>query len=259
MSGSAPEGRGKLSDRVAVVTGGTSGIGRAIAVRFAAEGARVIIAGRSAERGGEVVADVEGSGGSAAFCQVDVTKVADCERLIADAVQRWGKVDILVNAAGVFPLGPSHEVTEEDFDRAIESNLKGPFFCGQAAIRHMLERGEGGKVINLSSIAALIGFAGASVYSLTKGALLTLTKTWAVEYAPHRILVNAIAPGNVETPMNESLMADPDYKAAMLANTPLARNGQTEDIVPAALLLASDDGNYFCGATLVIDGGWVAR
>ena len=178
---------------------------------------------------------------------------------MADTVSRFGKLYILVNAAGVFPVGPSHEFTETDFDRVIDANVKGAFFCGQAAIEHMVARGQGGKVINIASIASLIGVPNAAAYCATKGAILSLTKAWAVEYAPCGINVNAIAPGNIETPMNERLMADPEYKADMIANTPAGRNGQTQDIVPAAVLLASAESDYFCGATLVIDGGWVAR
>jgi glucose 1-dehydrogenase len=252
-------GRHRLTGRAALVTGGTSGIGRAIVAGLAAEGARVTVTGRNAERGRAVVRDVEAGGGEAVYLPGDITNVADCDRVVAETIERFGKLDVLVNSAGVFPLAHSHEVSEKEFDRAIDVNLKGAFFCGQAAIRHMLDRGQGGKIINMASIAGLIGIPNAAVYCATKGAMVSLTQGWAVEYAARGILVNAIAPGNIETPMNDSLMADPDYRAKMIANTPAGRNGQPRDVVPAVVMLASDEGDYFCGATLVIDGGWTAR
>lgn len=251
--------RKRLEGRVALITGGTSGIGRAIAAGFAAEGARVVASGRNRQRGATLLGEIEAAGGDGAFFAADLTTAAACDQLVADTVDRFGKLDILVNSAGVFPLAPSHEVTEEDFHRTIDANLKSAFFCGQAAIRHLLARGQGGRIINLASIAGLIGFPTTAIYSATKAAMIGLTQVWAVEYAPSHINVNAIAPGNIETPMNEGLRADPDYLANLIANTPAGRNGQTSDIVPTAILLASDEGDFFCGATLVIDGGWVVR
>lgn len=252
-------GTGSLTGRVALVTGSTSGIGRAAALGLATEGCNVVVTGRSQERGIEVVAAIEAAGGTGSFVAADITSAAACQQLVDSAVERYGKLDILVNSAGMFPLGPAVDVTEADYDAAFTTNVKGPFFCGTAALRHMVERGEGGRIINLASIAGLIGFTGAVLYTTTKGAILAMTKNWAVEFAPQGILVNAIAPGNIETPMNDALMADAGYKAQMLAMTPAGRNGQVEDIVPAIVLLAGDGGSYFCGATLVIDGGWTAQ
>lgn len=248
----------QLAGRTALITGGTSGIGRATALGFTAAGARVIITGRDAARGNAVVDQIQASGGDAAFIQASLDTVAACEIVVADAVAHLGRLDVLVTAAGTFPLGPSLDVTEQVWDSTLDINLKGVFFCGQAALRQMVAQ-QHGRIILFSSIASVIGFAGAAVYSASKGAILSLGKAWAVEFAPHGILVNVISPGNVETPMNDHLMADPDYKALMLANTPVGRNGTVEDIVPAVILLASEDGRYFCGANLIIDGGWVAR
>ena len=254
-----PRAPQRLSGKVALITGATSGIGRAIALGFAAEGARVAVAGRSRERGDGVVHAITSGGGTAEFFAFDVSVPTQCTALVRSTVANFGRLDVLVNAAGVFPVGPAHEVTHAEFDRTINTNMRGAFFCGQAAINHMLGRGTGGRIINLASIAGLVGIPQAALYSATKGALVNLTKAWGVEYAPYGIRVNAIAPGNVETPMNAAYMADPAYKARMIAATPAGRNGQVEDIVPTAVLLASDDGDYFCGATLVIDGGWVAQ
>lgn len=244
----------RLAGRVAVVTGATSGIGRAAAAGLAAEGASVVVAGRSAERGAAVVDDIRAAGGDARFVQTDVGRVADCERLVATAIEQLGRVDVLVNSAGVFPIAPVADVTEELFDSTFDVNVKGAYFCGRAALVHMAERGSGA-VVNVSSVAGTLGFAGVSLYCASKGAIHTLTKSWAVEFAPRGVRVNAIAPGNVETPMNDHLMADPQYRAAMLAITPAGRNGVTADIVPAVVYLASDDSAYCNGAILTIDGG----
>ncbi|MFI5958886.1 SDR family NAD(P)-dependent oxidoreductase [Cryptosporangium sp. NPDC051539] len=249
---------GQLAGRVAVVTGATSGIGRAIAEGLAAEGARVTLAGRSVERGEAVVEAIAARGGEARFVPTDITNPEECSNLIDGAAAAFGRIDVMVNSAGSFPLGMALDVEVAHFDDALNTNVKGTYFCGQAALRHMVKQGDGGAVINMASIAGLIGFAGADLYAMTKGAILGLTKTWGVEFAPHGIRVNAIAPGNVETPMNEHLMADPDYAADMISRTPLGRNGRVEDIVPAVVLLAGDGGAYFSGSVLVIDGGWTA-
>jgi NAD(P)-dependent dehydrogenase (short-subunit alcohol dehydrogenase family) len=247
-----------LLGKVAIVTGATSGIGKAIAIAFAAEGAQVVASGRNPERGREVVDQINTDGGKCIFVRASLERLPQSDEVVKRAISEYGRVDILVNAAGVFPLGPALEVTEELYDQAFDVNVKGTFFMGQAVLKHMVAQGSG-RVINFASVASLIGFGGASLYCATKGALLTLTKAWAVEYAPFGVLVNAIAPGNIETPMNDHLMADPDYKALMLANTPVGRNGQVDDIAPMTVLLASDEGRFFCGSTIVIDGGWVAR
>jgi NAD(P)-dependent dehydrogenase (short-subunit alcohol dehydrogenase family) len=249
---------GKLEDKGVVVTGGTSGIGRGIAQACAAEGARVVLAGRNQERGDEVKAEIEADGGECHFVATDITRVEDCRSLIAEAVGALGRVDVLVNAAGVFEPTYVPDVDESHFDETVAINVKGTYFTGQAALEHMRDAG-GGRVINMSSIAGLVGFAGSSVYCATKGAILALTKAWAIEYAPAGINVNCIAPGNVDSPMNAHLMADTDYKQAAIEKTPSGRNGQISDIAPAVVLLAGSDGGYMQGTCIVIDGGWVAQ
>ena len=242
----------KLKDRVAIVSGGTSGMGAAAAHGLAAEGAKVIVAGRNTERG-ETVADEIG----AVFQRTDVTKVTDCKALATRAVEEFGRIDVLVNCAGILPLGPIVDVTEEDFDEAWQANVKGAFFCGQAVIPQMLKQGSG-RIINFTSVAGLAGVAGGSVYCTTKGAIVTMTKAWAVELAPQGLNVNAIAPGTVETPMNDALRDDPDFDAATRGATPQGRNGQVDDIVPIVVFLASDDAKWFNGSIVAVDGGWLA-
>ena len=197
----------KLEGRVAIVTGGTSGMGLASARGLAAEGARVVVAGRNAERGEAAAAEIGG-----VFQRTDVTRVADCRALAQRAVDEFGRIDVLVNCAGILPLGPVTDVTEEGFDEAWQANVKGAFFCGQAVIPTMLDQGSG-RIVNFTSVAGLAGVAGGSVYCTTKGAIVTMTKAWAVELAPQGLNVNAIAPGTVETPMNDALRDDPDFDA----------------------------------------------
>jgi NAD(P)-dependent dehydrogenase (short-subunit alcohol dehydrogenase family) len=242
----------KLDGQVAIVSGGTSGMGAAAAHGLAAEGAQVVIGGRNAERGEAVASEIGGL-----FQQTDVTKVAACNALAERAVSEFGQIDILVNCAGILPLGPIVDVTEEGFDEAWQANVKGVFFCGQAVIPQMLEQGSG-KIVNFTSVAGLAGVAGGSVYCTTKGAIVTMTKAWAVELAPHGLNVNAIAPGTVETPMNEGLREDPDFDAMTRGATPQGRNGQVGDIVPMVVFLASEDAKWMNGAIVAVDGGWLA-
>ena len=209
-------------------------------------------AGRNTERGKTVAHEI-----NAVFQQTDVTKVADCKALAARTIAEFGRIDILVNCAGILPLGPVVDVTEEGFDEAWQANVKGVFFCGQAVIPQMLTQGSG-RIINFTSVAGLAGVAGGSVYCTTKGAIVTMTKAWAVELAPQGLNINAIAPGTVETPMNDALRDDPGFDAATRGATPQGRNGQVDDIVPVVVFLASDDAKWFNGSIVAVDGGWLA-
>jgi NAD(P)-dependent dehydrogenase (short-subunit alcohol dehydrogenase family) len=242
----------KLDGKVAIVSGGTSGMGAAAARGLAGEGAKILIGGRNADRGGAIADEIGG-----VFQPTDVTRVADCKALAARALEQYRRIDVLVNCAGILPLGPISDVTEEAFDQAWQANVKGTFFCGQAVIPHMLEQGSG-RIINFTSVAGLAGVAGGSVYCTTKGAIVTMTKAWAVELAPAGLNVNAIAPGTVETPMNEALRDDPGFDAVTRAATPQGRNGQVDDVVPLVVFLASDDAKWFNGSIVTVDGGWLA-
>ncbi|HZQ64630.1 MAG TPA: glucose 1-dehydrogenase [Gaiellaceae bacterium] len=242
----------RLDGRVAIVSGGTSGMGAAAARGLAAEGATVVVGGRNRGRGTALADEIGGI-----FQPADVTRVADCRALAQRAVDELGRVDVLVNCAGILPLGSITEVTEEGFDEAWRANVKGTFFCGQAVIPHMLEQGRG-KIVNFTSVAGLAGVAGGSVYCTTKGAIVTMTKAWAVELAPHGLNVNAIAPGTVETPMNEAFREDPAFDAMTRGATPQGRNGQVDDVVPMVVFLASDDAKWMNGSIVAVDGGWLA-
>jgi NAD(P)-dependent dehydrogenase (short-subunit alcohol dehydrogenase family) len=241
-----------LDGKVAIVTGASSGIGRAIAVGFAGAGAHVALVGRNAERLESVRSEI--GGGEVLVADLDDDRSPP--EIVARTTAAFGRVDVLVNAAGVFTPAPIDD-SAELLDRQWLTNVRAPFRLTLAALPAL--RDSRGAVVFLSSIAGQIGFPSSSAYCATKGAVELMTKAMAVEEAPNGVRVNAIAPGNVETPMNAHLMAEPGYKQAMLNATPLGRNGRPEDIVPLALLLAGPGGAWITGESVVIDGGWMAQ
>jgi NAD(P)-dependent dehydrogenase (short-subunit alcohol dehydrogenase family) len=246
----------KLVGKVAIVTGGTSGIGRAIAIAFAREGAKVAVVGRDRQRLAQVEQEIKGGGEKYLIVPGEMRKLSEIDRVVQTTVKEFGKLDILVNSAGVFELCDFLETSEDFFDRTIDLNLKSLFFMIQRAAKEMKNQGKG-KIVSMASIGGgTVGFPTASVYCASKGAIVSLTQTLALELAPYKINVNAISPGNIRTPMNEHLLANPDYLKAMLDHTPWGRIGETKDIIPAAIYLASDDSDYVTGIQLVVDGGW---
>ncbi len=248
----------KLAGKVALVTGGGSGIGEAIAIAFAREGARVAVAARRAAPIRAVVEAIDRTGGEGLAVAADVRRVSDAEALVRATVDRFGRLDVLVNNAGVFRLTDITTTTEEDWDDILATNLKGAFFCIRFAAIEMLRQGKG-KIINVSSQAGAVGWPRGSVYCASKAGLEGLTRALAVDLAPSKINVNAIGPANIETPINRHLMRQPEYHRWLLDNTPYGRLGVPEDIAPAAVYLASDDSDYVNGVTLYVDGGWLAR
>ena len=246
----------KLSGKKALVTGSNQGIGQAIALRLAEEGADVVIDYVThPETAAETVQGVLKLGRRAVAIKGDLSKVADTQRMVHESVQALGGLDVLVNNAGVEKRAPCWEVTEADFDLVLDINLKGAFFATQAFVQHRMEVKQPGKVINLSSVHEDLPFPHFTSYCASKGGMKMMMRNLAIELAPFGITVNNIAPGAIETPINTQLLHDPVKLKALLENIPLARLGRTADVAGVAAFLASADADYITGATIVVDGG----
>lgn len=245
----------KLTGKVAVVTGASKGIGAAIAKGLAKEGAKVVVNYASSKADGDkVVADIKAAGGEAIAVQADVSKQQDVDRLIAAAKDTYGKIDVLVNNAGVYEFAPLDQITEKSFRRMFDLNVLGVLLTTQAAVKHM--NGDGGSVINISSVVALTPPPGGSVYSATKGALDVITRTFALELGSKGIRVNSLSPGLTETEGNRAAgNTEGDFLAMAIARTPLGRVGQPDDIADAAVFLASNDSRWITGEVIPVGGG----
>ena len=251
----------RLKGKVALITGGTSGIGSATAVRFAREGAAVVITGRNTERGDQVVRDIAANGGEALFIQADVRFADQCRNAVDQTLERFGKIDVLFNNAGVFHPRTVPECTEEEWDDTIDSSLKGAFLMSKFALPSMIERGSG-SIINCSSGWGIQGGDRAAAYCAAKGGLVVMTKAMAIDHGPDGIRVNSVCPGDVETRMMHADARDrgqslEEYVAGA-AERPLGRIGTTDDIANAVLFLASEESSWVTGAALVVDGGGIA-
>ncbi|MEX0799825.1 MAG: glucose 1-dehydrogenase [Dehalococcoidia bacterium] len=248
----------KLDGKVAIVTGGASGIGRATALLFAGEGAKVVVADWQDE-GEAVVREAKGTGGEATFVKVDVSKAEDVERMVKTAVEVYGRLDVLFNNAGVEgEQAPTADCSLENFDRVIAINLRGVFLGMKYGIPAML-KGGGGSIVNNASVAGLVGFPNIPAYCAAKGGVVQLTKTAALEYAGQGVRVNAICPGVIWTPMVERFAAGAEAaRAALEAMEPVGRLGTAEEVARLALFLASDDSSFCTGAPFLVDGGMVA-
>jgi len=240
----------ELAGKRALVTGGTSGIGRATAEALAREGAHVLVSGRSDARGAEVVAAIRKAGGEAEFVRADLGNVDDVRALAA----RASDIDVLVNNAGVFPAGPTHELPESEFDEAFAVNVKAPFLLTAAIAPRMAERGSGA-IVNVTTMVAEFGMAGLSAYGASKAATALLTKVWAAEYGPLGVRVNAVSPGPTSTPGTEAMGEGFD---AIVSTIPLGRAARPEEIAETIVFLASDRASYLNGAVVPVDGGRVA-
>ncbi len=251
----------RLAGKVALITGATSGIGRATAVLFAREKARVAVMGRNQERGREVVEEIAREGGSAVFVRGDVRVAEDCRRAVAEAVRAFGRLDILFNNAGVFYPRTVPDCTEEEWDVTLDINLKGAFLMSKFALPIMIAQRQG-VIIHNASGWGLVGGDCAAAYCASKGGLVLLTKAMAIDHAGQGVRVNCLCPGDVDTPMlpEDARMRGMDWKAylAGCANRPMGRIGTPDEIAKAALFLASDDSSFMTGATLVVDGGGTA-
>ena len=251
---------GKIDGKVAIITGAASGIGKATAILFAQEGAKVVVADVLDKLGEETVKTINESGGKAVFVHADVSKAEDVKNMVKKAVDTYGRLDIIFNNAGIEgATADTANYPESVFDKVIAINLKGVWLGIKYAVPELLKNG-GGSIINTSSVAGLVGFAGLSAYNATKGGIIQLTKTAALEYAKQNIRVNCIAPGVIETPMVErALKGQPEAKAAFIQIEPVGRFGKPEEIAKAALFLASDDSSFVTGTVLTVDGGLTAQ
>jgi len=251
----------RLKGKVALITGGTSGIGSATAKRFGSEGAAVAIIGRSVERGEEVVRDITANGGEAFFIRCDVRVADECRKAVDQTLQRFGKIDILFNNAGVFHPKTVPDCTEEEWDETIDSSLKGAFLMSKYVLPSMIERGSG-SIIHTSSGWGIQGGDKAAAYCAAKGGLIVMTKAMAIDHGPEGVRVNCVCPGDVMTPMlpddaAKRGMSWDDYMAGA-GNRPLGRVGTAQEIANAVLFLASDESSFVTGTALVVDGGGVA-
>jgi NAD(P)-dependent dehydrogenase (short-subunit alcohol dehydrogenase family) len=248
----------RLKGKVAIVTGGGTGIGKAIALELAKEGAKVVITGRRLSILEDVVNEIKKRGGEGIATTGDVSKPADVDRIVKTTVDTFKRLDILVNSAGVLFSAELAHHTEKIWDETIDINLKGSFLCIQRAVPEMLKQGKG-KIINIASIAGQIGFPNSAAYCASKGGIMGMTKALACELAPQKINVNVIAPGDIETPLNAHLLRDPVYLKSRIDQTPYGRVGQVSDIAPAAVYLASDESDFACGVILTVDGGLISQ
>lgn len=248
-----------LNNKVAIITGAGSGIGKGIAKIFAQEKAKVVVANRRKEKGEKVVNEIKNLGGQAIFVQTDVSQWLDWVNLTKKTIEVFGKIDVLVNNAGVVNnFTPLHQTTDQDWDYILNTNLKGAFYGMKAVIPYMLKNNKG-KIINIASIAGLVGFNGLSAYCASKGGIIALTREAAFEYAKNQININCIAPGVVVSEMTDDILNNEEAKKGFLMNIPLGKVGQPEDIAAGALYLASNQSDYLTGQVLVIDGGWTTH
>ena len=248
----------RMDRRVALVTGGTSGIGLAIAKALAGAGARVVLSGRSAERGDEALEAFRADDLDADFLSCDVADAGSVSAMVREVVSVHGGLHVLVNSAAINIVKPALDHTLEDLDALLTSNVRGAFLCAQEAARAMVAQGGGGKIVLLTSMVAERAVPNQSAYVATKGAVVSLTRALALEWAPHGIQVNALGPQLTKTPMTGGLFANPDKMAEVFARTPAGRAGLPEDLTGAALFLCSSASDYLTGQHIIVDGGRAA-
>ena len=251
-----------FADKVALITGATSGLGAETARQFAAHGASVMLVGRNAERGEALMAEIEGAGGTAALLLADVSQSAACEKIVTDTVERFGRINILFNNAGIVVTTAMIDTTDEDFEAVMRTNLFGSFYMARACVRQMLAQGSG-SIVNMGSDAGLQGYAGMSTYGTTKAAVIHMTKCMALETAARNIRVNVICPGDIDTPMQDAGYGDPNMSreeilAEVAATIPMKRHGEPIEIAHTVMYLASDAARFLHGTICSVDGGAAA-
>jgi 3-oxoacyl-[acyl-carrier protein] reductase len=243
-----------LKNKVAIVTGSAKGIGQGIAIALAAEGCDVVISDLNEKDCAETSKKVEKLGVKNLVIKCDVSKKTDVDNLIGETIKKFGKLDILVNNAGIYPFKPFMDMTESDWDKVINVNLKSVFLCSQAATKEMKD---GGKIVDISSIAAFVGFEGLAHYCATKGGINGMIRAMALELSPKKINVNAVAPGAIDTPGASG--GDENMKKQTIMSIPWKRMGLPEDIANAVVFLASEKADYITGQTIIVDGGYTLR
>lgn len=244
-----------VSGKVAVVTGASQGIGRGMAKFLAQEGAKTVLLARNGDKLNALHRELSEQGLTSLPIPCDLMKLEDIRAAMEKAAERFGTIDILVNNAGTNIPKPAEEVTEEDWDRVLDLNVKSAFFCCQAAGAYMRKQ-QYGKIINITSQMAFVGYFKRSAYCTSKGGLTQMTRALAIEWARHRINVNAIAPTFIETPLTETMFADPEFKAEVFSRIPLGRLATEEDLYGALLFLSSRASDMVTGQTILVDGGW---
>ena len=248
-----------LSGKVAIVTGGSSGIGKATAIAFAREGAKVVVASRREKEGQETVKQVQSAGSEGFFIKTDVSKETDVSAMVEKTIATYGHLDYAFNNAGIEQIPtPLVEQTEETFDQVMDINVKGVWLCMKHQIPQMLVSG-GGAIVNMSSISGMIGASGLPIYVASKHAVLGLTKSVALEYAKEGIRINAVCPGMIETDLLDRAFANQEVKERLIAMHPIGRVGTPEEIAEAVVWLCSDKASFVTGQSLPLDGGYVAQ
>lgn len=245
----------RLKDKVAIVTGGSRGIGRAIALRLGQEGAKVAVIHLRGHEGEEVARLIRQNGSPAIAIHCDVSDSQQVQAMVERVLQEWGTIDILVNNAAICPFKPFMEISEELWDQVLDTNLKGYFLCSQAVARVMIEKGVRGRIIAVSSISSEFGGSQQAHYCASKAGINLLIKSMAIALGPYGITCNAVLPGTVETDINRAQLADPEVRAYWSQRAPLGRIGTPEDIAGPVVFFASEDAGWCTGAMLVVDGG----
>jgi len=245
-----------MSAKVALVTGGSRGIGRGVALQLAADGFDVAVCYRADEDAArEAATQIEAQGSRSAAIRADLSDPSEAERVVQEAAERLGGVHVLVSNAGRLATGPLVDTTPEDYDLQLEANARGSFFMVQAVARRMIAQGAGGRIVVVTSDAAVRAYSGLAAYCMSKAAAKMLTEVGALELAPHGITVNAVAPGTTETDLNRETLADPEKREMLLGSILLGRPGQPEDVAAAVGFLASERAGFMTGATVAVDGG----